>query len=64
MREVNVGEEWHETDGNSDRAKKNTPKKHEGNETVFRPMQKKSKRNEQCRRRDQQEEETELENLQ
>jgi len=44
MRECNVGEEWHEIGGSSDGAKKNTPKKCEGNETVLRPMQKKIKK--------------------
>jgi len=46
VREGNVGEEWHGigSNGNSNNeAKKNTPKKREGNETVLRPMQKQNK---------------------
>ena len=42
MREGNVGEKWHETGNNSDGAKKSTPKKSEGIETILlRPTQKK-----------------------
>jgi len=50
MRQGKVGEEWHETNnnngGSNNRAKKNTHKECEGNETILQAIQE----NKQCKR--------------